>query len=400
MAKKKTVKRINKILLTSIGGIALTLGVLAGYVYFFILEKPAEPDKWAAAERYVWNKIKFDQDAQVISADGSEYYLLANKGAAAEDKLIIYFSGGGVAWDAVTAAQPINLSNVMKNGEIKYYFPNIPFFKVSTLGGLLKNNNPDNPFKDWNIVYIPYSTGDLHIGNASKEYTDAKGKSFTMRYNGQANTRAALEWIANHFAAPEKILIAGESAGGFGAAFWAPEIAKRYPDARIYQYSDGSYLNANRWPDIIDNEWKVNFAETFGYEVNGDLISSVFAANRKLLPDNAVILQSNTLYDELLFDFEKDLNGDVLDDGEYVHRWSARMLQSAGELTQGLPGYYYYITDYGLNEKTGRTPHTLSPLNHFYKAEQDGVKLMKWLDDAVNKDEYYSVGRHFVEKEG
>ncbi|WP_251035664.1 MFS transporter [Paenibacillus sp. ISL-20] len=93
-------------------------------------------------------------------------------------------------------------------------------------------------------------------------------------------------------------------------------------------------------------------------------------------------------------------NGDVLDDGEYVHRWSARMLQSAGELTEGLPGYYYYITDYGLNEKTGRTPHTLSPLNHFYTAEQDGVKLMKWLDDAVNKDEYYSVGRHFVEKEG
>ncbi|WP_342437769.1 hypothetical protein NSS79_33735 [Paenibacillus sp. FSL L8-0436] len=68
----------------------------------------------------------------------------------------------------------------------------------------------------------------------------------------------------------------------------------------------------------------------------------------------------------------------------------------AGELTEILPGYYYYITDYGLNEKTGRTPHTLSPLNHFYNAEQDGVKLMKWLDDAVNRDEYYSVGRHFV----
>jgi hypothetical protein len=135
VTKKKTMKRINKILLTAIGGIILILGALAGYVYFFVLEKPAEPDRWAAAERYVWNKIKFDQDAQVISADGSEYYLLANKGAAAENKLIIYFSGGGVAWDAVTAAHPISLGNVMKSGKIKYYFPNIPFFKVSTLGG-------------------------------------------------------------------------------------------------------------------------------------------------------------------------------------------------------------------------------------------------------------------------
>ncbi len=398
MAKQKTMKRSVKILLTAIGGIVLVLGIVAGYLYFFVLEKPAEPDEWATAERYAWNKIKFDPDAQVLSADGSDYYLLANKGAADENKLIIYFSGGGVAWDAATASQPISLGNVLKNGEIKYYFPNIPFFKVSMLGGLLKNNNPDNPFKGWNIVYIPYSTGDLHIGNAFKEYTDAKGKPFTMRYNGQANTRAALEWIASRFAEPDKILVAGESAGGFGAAFWAPEIAKRYPNARIYQYSDSSYLNADRWPDIIDTEWKANFAATFGYEVHGDLISSVFAANRKLLPDNAILLQSNTLYDELLFDFEKDLNGDGSDDDVYLQRWSARMLRSAGELTEALPGYYYYITDYGLNEKTGRTPHTLSPLKHFYNAEQDGVKLLKWLDDAVNKDEFYSVGRRFVEK--
>jgi len=390
---------MNKIFMTAIGGIVLILGVITAYVYFFVVKKPVEPDKWAAAESYAWNKIRFDRDARAVSADGSEYYLFANKGAASENNLIVYFSGGGVAWDAATAARPISLANVMKSGEIKYYFPNIPFYKVSTLGGLLKNDNPDNPFKDWNIVYIPYSTGDLHIGNTSKEYTDAKGKPFTMHYNGQANARAALEWIANHFAAPEKILVAGESAGGFGAAFWAPDIAKRYPDARIYQYSDGSYLNADRWPEIIDNEWKADFAATFGYEVGGDLISSLFAANRKLLPDNAVLLQSNTLYDELLFDFEKDLNADDSDDGEYMHRWSARMLQSAGELSDALPGYYYYITDYGLNKKTGRTPHTLSPLNHFYKAEQDGTKLMKWLDDAVNKDEFYSVGRQFVEQQ-
>jgi len=91
-------------------------------------------------------------------------------------------------------------------------------------------------------------------------------------------------------------------------------------------------------PFLLNHHVEANFAATFGYEVHSDLISSVFAANRKLLPDNAVLLQSNTLYDELLFDFEKDLNGDVSDDGEYVHRWSARMLQSAGELTEVLPG--------------------------------------------------------------
>ncbi|MCQ6561155.1 pectin acetylesterase-family hydrolase [Paenibacillus mendelii] len=388
--------KLRKIVWIGIGGAASFMLLLVGYIYFFAFEKPAEPDNWADAERYAWNKIKFDAEAQVVSADGSDYFLFAKKGES--DQLIIYFSGGGVAWDAETAARPISLANLVKSGgEIKYYFESIPFFKPGTLGGILDSNHADNPFKDWNIVYIPYSTGDLHIGNAVKEYADKDGKPFTMRYNGKTNTLEALDWIESHYGNQSKVLIAGESAGGFGAAFWAPEIAGRYPNARIYQYSDGSYLNTERWPDIIEDEWNTGFTATFGYTISGDLISSVFEANRSRLPDDAILLQSNTIHDELLFDFEKDLNGDGSGDAEYLERWSERMLRSAGHLAETLPGYYYYITDYGRNEKSGRTPHTLSPSNLFYKAEQDGVKLRDWLDDAVNKDEGRSIGQQFLE---
>ena len=30
------------------------------------------------------------------------------------------------------------------------------------VGGFLDTANPDNPFKDWTIVYVPYCTGDLN----------------------------------------------------------------------------------------------------------------------------------------------------------------------------------------------------------------------------------------------
>jgi len=377
----------------------ISLGLLVGYAYFFVIEKPAaEPSEWAEAKQYVWTKIKFDKAANTISSDGSDYYMFANKGAA--NKLIIYFSGGGVAWNEATASRPISLGNIIKSGgEIKYYFPNIPFYKLSTLGGMLENNNPDNPLRDWNVVYIPYTTGDFHIGHASQTYKNESGKPFTMHYNGEANTRAALEWITAHFDAPEKILIAGESAGGFGAAFWTPTIASYYPDARIYQYADSSYLNSDHWPEIIANEWQTDVEGTFGYKVRGDLITSLFEENSKRLPPNAILLQSNTVADELLYDFERDLNEDEADENQYLQQWSKRMRQSAGELAAATPNYYYYITDYGRNDNTGKTPHTLSPLNHFYRAVQDGVLLKQWFDDAINKDTFYSVGQKFIEQD-
>ena len=33
------------------------------------------------------------------------------------------------------------------------------------VGGMLATANPDNPFRDWTIVYVPYCTGDLGAGN-------------------------------------------------------------------------------------------------------------------------------------------------------------------------------------------------------------------------------------------
>src|SRR5690349_5487838 len=118
-----------------------------------------------------WAKIPLSD--KTMCSDGSEYYMYARRGTI--DNLIIHFSGGGASWNAETATHPITLSD--GSG---YYFANIWPIIQPLLGGIFQENEPNNPFKDWNIAYIPYCTADFHIGAAVQTYPLADGKTFTM----------------------------------------------------------------------------------------------------------------------------------------------------------------------------------------------------------------------------
>ncbi|MBL1135963.1 MAG: hypothetical protein HND46_11645 [Chloroflexi bacterium] len=37
-------------------------------------------------------------------------------------------------------------------------------------GGIFDLENPENPFADYNMVFVPYCTGDVHIGNREATY--------------------------------------------------------------------------------------------------------------------------------------------------------------------------------------------------------------------------------------
>ncbi|WP_234405598.1 pectinacetylesterase family protein [Paenibacillus sp. IHBB 10380] len=364
-------------------------------IYAFAIKRPTTIPVMADTKPYKWNKVTLGE--KVLSSDGSEYYLWTKKGE--NPNWIIFFSGGGVSWDAESASHPIKIMNFMTGRDTGNYFANIPFYMLTLLGGMLATDNPDNPFKEWNVVYIPYSTGDFHVGNNSAEYKKKNGSSFTMHYNGKNNVQSSLDWIYANVDKPDKLLIAGESAGGFGSAFWANTIAKHYNESEIYQYSDSSYLNSDKWPDIVKNEWHADFKQTFGFSPEADLIGSAVKANSHLLPANAVLLQSYSLFDEILIHFQNKINDYTGPfDQRNVADWSRQMRESTKALDSSIPNYYYYLTDYGLNAKTGTTPHTFATRETFYKAEQDGVKLLNWLDDIINKQKNYSVGHKFIEE--
>ncbi|MDF2927750.1 MAG: hypothetical protein K0R57_6664 [Paenibacillaceae bacterium] len=372
--------------------VAVTAGILA--VYAFVLERPAAlPREEAGMKPHQWYKLV--PDGPVRSGDGSGYYGLLRKGESRN--WMLFFSGGGVSPDGDSAARPIRLRNMLLGRPLGYYFANIPFFKLNTLGGMLAADKPGNPFRDWNIVYLPYTTGDFHIGNREAHYERQDGSSFTMHYNGRNNVQAILDKAYATMDAPAKLLIAGESAGGFGSAFWAGEIASRFPDSEIYQLADSSFLYSDRWPQIVEQEWQADFGERFGFAPDADLIAAAYRHNARRLPSNAVLLQCYSLYDEVLISFQNHLNSrtpgtEPVD----LAAWSRELRHSVQTLASDLPNYYYYLTDYGSDMETGMTGHTFVVGDAFYQTEEEDIRLLTWLDDAVNRGKPYSVGSRFL----
>lgn len=54
--------------------------------------------------------------------------------------------------------------------------------------GIFDFANPANPFADYSVVFVPYCTGDVHIGNATTDY----GDGIVVHHNGYTNGTTAL----------------------------------------------------------------------------------------------------------------------------------------------------------------------------------------------------------------
>jgi len=100
---------------------------------------------------------------------------------------------------------------------------NIPF--VPPIDGVFSRSNPANPVRDWTMVYVPYCTGDIHAGDKDTEL----GGQLRF-FHGYRNITRYLEVLVPSFPV-DRVLLTGISAGGFGAALNATQVADAYGDA-------------------------------------------------------------------------------------------------------------------------------------------------------------------------
>ena len=89
-----------------------------------------------------------------ICSDGSPYRFFIRRGDPA--KLLIEFEGGGACWNGTTCDADIYSKAVTSDPETAR--------KSGQLQGIYDRTNPSNPLKDFTHVYIPYCTGDAHMG--------------------------------------------------------------------------------------------------------------------------------------------------------------------------------------------------------------------------------------------
>lgn len=155
---------------------------------------------------------------------------------AAPDKAVIVVQGGGACWDGATCYVLETASYVQSGWGEAQLASEVRLLDASPL---FDRSNDDNPWADATWIFVPYCTGDLHIGRAEGRY-DPLQPERVLHHAGDANLTAALEVATAALPEVDQLWALGFSAGGYGVQFQADRFVNAWPDARVALLADGS----------------------------------------------------------------------------------------------------------------------------------------------------------------
>ncbi|WP_338760507.1 pectin acetylesterase-family hydrolase [Bernardetia sp. ABR2-2B] len=145
---------------------------------------------------------------------GNEFSMFTRDGSS--DNLLIFLQGGGFCSPVACAAIPTPI-------------PLIPF-------GILSPSDSQNPTANYNVGYVPYCDGSSMMGDNE---VDSDGDGVNDRFfKGIQNLSASFDVIFKKYPSPNKIVLAGNSAGGFAVHAALPLVRKLYPNTKIEIIND------------------------------------------------------------------------------------------------------------------------------------------------------------------
>jgi hypothetical protein len=175
---------------------------------------------------------------------GQPYMFFVKRGSV--NKLVMYYEGGGACWDANTCGFPTCTSNIDQTNTINSGAP-----------GFADLTNPNNPFRDWNIVFVSYCSCDIHFGESDQQYTP----SLLIHHHGYDNAKIAEKWAREHFVNPEVVFVTGSSAGAYGAWFHAPLLESVWPASRFHVLADAGN-------GVVTNDFLTNSFPNWNFTAN------------------------------------------------------------------------------------------------------------------------------------
>jgi len=150
-----------------------------------------------------------------VCGNGGPVGVATNGGTSS--RLVIYLEGGGACWNALTCNN--DFADNVKTGIAASTKQVI----TSNSRGIFDRRAGNNPFATDSFAYVPYCTGDLHAGtNAST--------SHGVQHVGGNNFALMLPMILRSFPDVTEVLLAGTSAGGYGALFNAEKVKAAIDD--------------------------------------------------------------------------------------------------------------------------------------------------------------------------
>ncbi len=247
-------------------GLALLVSVLANTASFAI----GIEDVVDGGNTYPWVLVELPG---TICSDGSQYRFWYYD-SPTSNNMVISFEGGGACWDYPSCSgQAGVLGAAHPNGiPVDYIHDFEPTYVSPIINGAdpgippfrSKNNIATN---GWDMVYVPYCTGDVHVGNRVVTYTDPTGVNppIVFRHNGYNNTIAILNFLHNRFPSINKLLVTGFSAGGVASSAVYYQVRRTLVPAKGYLLNDSGPVfpapnsTYNSWPlhQLITTQWNL-----------------------------------------------------------------------------------------------------------------------------------------------
>jgi len=228
---------------------------------------------------FPWERVEI---AGTKCSDGSQYKFWVHDNPNSRN-LVIMYEGGGACWDYESCSGALGLLGASNpNGLPDDY---ITQQKAKYVSPIVNGADPGFPLrsktdivtKDWDVAYMPYCTGDVHVGNNVVTYDDPSGVNPPINFHhmGYHNSTEALAFMKNRFRRINKMFITGFSAGGVASGALYDEARKTLRPKKGYMLNDSGPLfpapdasyNSRQLHETISAAWDMP-------SVLGDLPSS------------------------------------------------------------------------------------------------------------------------------
>jgi hypothetical protein len=174
---------------------------------------------------WTWNDVD-----GAFCADGSPTGVAVNLSGNSTN-VAIYLEGGGACWDYDSCYSSSSTAVHIMGG---FDASNMPFLEVeTTVVGVYARNDPTNPLQNFNVVSVPYCTGDAFTGNHVATY-----KGMPTHHVGHANIMAILPRIVATFPNAQRVVLVGSSAGGIGVAYNWWWVQQAFGNVRVDMIDD------------------------------------------------------------------------------------------------------------------------------------------------------------------
>ncbi|MGB8931937.1 MAG: pectin acetylesterase-family hydrolase [Anaeromyxobacteraceae bacterium] len=212
---------------------------------------PADELLDGTGARLGWWWIPFDgtsaSDEVAYCGDGSATGLAISPGTGKD--LLVFFDGGGACWSYETCALG---TAVDKSFDKAKFITEATNFIPSSI---TSRANLPAALAGATIVFVPYCTGDVHGGDNVADYGNML-VSEIWHHVGHANVMAYLKRLSATFPNPGKLVVAGSSAGGFGALV-------NYEAFRWYWPRALGYLIDDSGPALVNNDVPANLRDAW-----------------------------------------------------------------------------------------------------------------------------------------